>query len=49
MILGDISLCKISRSAHRQSTLTEQLPISGCLRDLVRVVEKFKVYAGNPD
>ena len=47
MILGDISLCRISWSAHRQSTLTEQLPMSGCLGDLVRVVEKFEVHTGD--
>jgi len=31
----------------RQSTLTEKLPMSGCLGDLVRGVETFKVHAGD--
>jgi len=48
MILGDISLCKISWSAHQQPTLTEQLPVSVCLGDLVRVIERFEVYAEDP-
>ena len=48
MILGDILLCRIFWSANRQSTLTEQLPMSGCLGDLVREVEKFEVHAGDP-
>jgi hypothetical protein len=48
MILGDILLCGISWLAHRQSTLTEKLPMSGCLGDLVRAVEKFEVHAGDP-
>jgi hypothetical protein len=49
MILGDISLCKISWSAHRQSALIEQLQMSVCLGDLVRVVERFEVYARDPN
>jgi len=48
MILGDILLCEISWSAHRQSTLTEKLAMSGCLGDLVRGVEKFGVHVGDP-
>jgi len=48
MILGDILLCRISWSAHRQSTLTEKLPMSGYLGGLVRKVEKFEVHAEHP-
>ena len=48
MILGDILLCRISWSAHRQSTLTELLLMSGCLGDLVWEVEKFEVRAEDP-
>jgi len=47
MILRDISLYEISWPAHRQSILTERLPMSECLGDLVLVVEKLKVHAGN--
>jgi len=45
MILGDILLCRISWSAHRQSTLTKKLPMSGSLGGLVQKVEKFEVHA----
>ena len=48
MILGDILLCKISWSGHRQFILTEKLPMSGCLGDLVREVERFEEYTGDP-
>ena len=30
------------------SAITEKLPISGCLGDLVRGVEKFEVHARDP-
>jgi len=49
MILGDNLLCKISRSAHRQISLTEKLPMNICLGNLVREVEGLEVYAGDPD
>jgi len=48
MILGDILLCEISWSAHRQFTLTEKLPMSDYLGDLVQEVEKFEEDAGDP-
>ena len=49
MILGDNLLCRISRSAHRQISLTEKLPMNVYLGGSVRGVEGFEVYARNPD
>ena len=49
MILGDDLLCRISRSAHRQLSLTEKLPMNVCLGDSVREVEGFEVHAGDSD
>ena len=49
MILGDILPCKISWSAHRQSSLTEKLPMNVCLGDSIREVEGFEVHAGDLD
>jgi len=46
MILGDVSLCKISRLAHRQSFLMEMLPMNVYWEDSVREVERFEVHAG---
>jgi len=47
MILGDVSLCKISWSAHRQSVLTKTLPMNVYWGDSVREVEKFCWSLGN--
>ena len=46
MILEDILLCKISWSVHRQSCLTEMLPMNVFWGDSVREVEKFEEHAG---
>jgi len=48
MILGDVSLYKISRSAYRQSFLTETLPMNVYWEDSVREVERFEVRARKP-
>jgi len=49
MILGDNLLCKISRLTHRQISLTEKLLMNVYLKDSVRGVEGFEVYAGDRD